>query len=109
MKGHAAAPDGQHLEGVGEVFLKIVEQDVADPPAQHDPERHPDDHVVDVVGGGARHVGPKPLVAGQPPRVEPAADQAGDVGEGIPADRERAELDRDRIDGRQRQGKNRHG
>ena len=48
------------------------------------------------------------VVAGDAIRVGPAAKQAEDVGERIPAHRQRAEAERDRVDVRERQDKKRH-
>ena len=41
---------------------------------------------------------PEPLVQHKPARIEPADQDAGEVGEPVPAQRERAELNGDRID-----------
>ena len=59
VKGHAAAPDREDLERLREIGAEIVEQHVADPPAEHDAERHPDDQVVDVDRLGLRAGSPR--------------------------------------------------
>src|SRR5689334_12084748 len=46
MEGHAALPDLNDLRGVSEEEREVVEQHVADAPAEHDAERHPEDEIV---------------------------------------------------------------
>jgi hypothetical protein len=41
VKRHAALPNGQNVERIGEIALQVVEQDVADAPAEDDAERRP--------------------------------------------------------------------
>ena len=91
------------VERVAEIEVRPVEQDVADPPAEHDAERDVDQKVVELLRrhrpAGALH---------QPAQILPAEHQAEDVGERIPADRERPELDQDRIDRREGDGEKGH-
>ena len=96
MERHAAAPDGQHVERMGEVVAGLVEQDVADPAAQDDAQRDIEEEVVDGLG---RDLPARALH--QPPHEPPAEHDAGDVGQRVPADRERADRDEHRVDGRE--------
>ncbi len=79
---------------------EIVEQHVADAPAEDDADGAPDDEIVDV-GGLHRRPGRPPdrLVADQRLGVPPAEEDADDIGQRIPADGERPDLDQHRVDG----------
>ena len=46
--GHPAMPQIERLERVLEVVAGLVEQHIADPPAEHDAERRPYQEIVDV-------------------------------------------------------------
>ena len=50
---------------------------------------------------GRRPAAPEPLVRDKAARIAPAEQDADEIGEPVPADRERADLDRDRIDRRE--------
>src|SRR5260221_12636606 len=103
MERHAAMPDLQRLQRIGEIVVRLVEEDVAEPPAEDDTERRPYEEIVDRF---RRHETRRAL--GQHEAPAPADDQPGDIGEGIPADDERAELDQHRIDRRIGNGEERH-
>ncbi len=92
VERHAALPHHQRLERSLRVVSRFIEQHVAQPPAEDDAKRRPGDEVVHL-----------PLGAGPGRRLDdapgdaPAQHDAGDVGERVPADRERPELERDRV------------
>ena len=72
---------------------RLVEQHIAQPAAQDDAERRPQQEVVDLV----RRQDLGRLLA-DPAHDLPADDQARDIGQRIPADGERPELDQHRVD-----------
>ena len=98
VEGHAALPDLDDLGRVRGEVRRVVEQHVADAAAEDDAERHPDDEVVEVDDGHRRRPAPVALVADQGAGVEPAEQDAENIGERVPADRERADRDQHRID-----------
>src|SRR5262245_31703846 len=51
VKRHAALPDGEELQRVLQIIRKVVEQRVAQPPADKHTQRGPDDHIVDLLFG----------------------------------------------------------
>ena len=93
VERHAAFPQGQDGERVREVEARLVEQHVAQPAAQDDAQRRPQQEVVDL--GRRHHLG---RLLAQPADDLPADDQARDIGQRIPADGERPELDQHRVD-----------
>ena len=86
----------------------VVEQHVAEPATEDDAERHPQDEVVEVDDGQRRFAAPQPFRADDGAGIDPAAEDADDIGERVPADRERSDLDQHGIEGREGQGKRRH-
>src|SRR3546814_8603684 len=97
MERHAAAPDHEYLKRIGKVPVEVVEEDVAQPAAQDDAEGRPQNEVAQVLD---RH-------GGRPPPAEmchipPTEQNASDVGERVPANRQRSDLNGDRIDVRKR-------
>ena len=85
--------------GLRQIGVEIVEQHVADAAAEHDAERHPDDQVVDVErASAAAAAGPESASRREALGIEPAAEEPDHIGERVPADREGADSDRDRID-----------
>ena len=94
VKRHAAAPDREDLQRLREIGAEIVEQHVADPSAQHDAQRHPDDQVVHVRRLGLAQGAPEIGFCGEALGIEPAAEQARHIGKRVPADREGADGDR---------------
>ena len=77
--------------GCSQEMAGVVEHHVAEAAAEDDAERHPQHEVVEVGDRQRRRPAPHALVADQPPRVEPAEQDADDIGERVPADRERAD------------------
>ena len=91
VERHAAVPQLQDLDRMAEIFAEIVEQDIAEPAAEDDPERGVEDEVVGMAAGHRR--------AGLLQQLQqiPVADEdAGEVGEAVPAQIERADVQRDR-------------
>ena len=78
--------------GMGEVELRLVEQHVAEAAAQDHAERRPGEEVVHLHG-----VGDLRRLQHQAAHQAPAEHQTEDIGQGIPTDAERAELDGDRV------------
>ena len=77
--------------GLVEVIGQIVEQDIAEPAAEDDPERGVEDEVVGMAAGHRR--------AGllqQFEQIPIAEEDAGEIGEAVPAQLEEAEVERDR-------------
>ena len=79
--------------GFCEIIERLVEQDVAEPAAEDDAERRVEDHVVGMAPGH-RRAG----LGEQLQQIPPAEDDAGEVGEAVPAQLEEAEVERDRIE-----------
>ena len=86
-------PNGNHLNRVREIGARLIEEDVAEPTAENDPQGAPDNEVVDLRLGhdfGRRR--------GYFPHVSPPDQDARNIRNCIPTNGERAEPDRDRID-----------
>ena len=81
----------ERLERVRGEIGRIVEQHVADAAAEDDAERDPHDEVVEVERGHRRRPAPQARRLDQRARVEPAGQDADDIGERVPADRERSD------------------
>ena len=91
VERHAAVPQLQDLDRVPEIFAEIVEQHIAEAAAEDDPERGVEDEVVGMAAGHRR--------AGLLEQLQqiPIADEdAGEVGEAVPAEVERPDVQRDR-------------
>jgi hypothetical protein len=58
VKRHAAVPQFENLERTGDKVRKIVEQNVPDTAAEDDPERDPDDEIVELGDGDRRWAAP---------------------------------------------------
>jgi hypothetical protein len=103
MERHPAVPQVERLQLVFEVVARLVEQDIADAAAEHDGERRPYQEIVDII---APH--PARRAVGQCQAIPPAEQQAGDIGQRIPANRERSDSYCDRIYRGKRNGEKRH-
>ena len=91
MERHAAVPELQDLQRVRGEMRRVVEQHIADAAAEDDAERHPEDEVVDVLERHRRPCRPTAASSRISARsIEPAEQDAADIGERIPADGERA-------------------
>ena len=96
VEGHAAIPDRDPGHRVAQIALRLplqtVEQHRSQPPPGDHPDDDPEEQVVDRTRGdgfGARQARPDPKIA---------QHQTGDVSERIPADRDRADADQNRVD-----------
>src|SRR5262249_23201017 len=49
VEGTPAMPHVEGFERVKHIIVRLVEQNVADAPAEHDPQRRPDQEIVDVL------------------------------------------------------------
>src|SRR4051812_30077255 len=96
-------PQIERLDRVLAVIAEIVEQHIAEPAAEHDPERCPGQKIVEVAP-----VDQAWRARGDPDAIAPADQQREDVGKRVPANGERADRDRDRIDRRKRDREERH-
>src|SRR3546814_16691604 len=83
VQRHAAVPELEDLDRMAEVIAEIVEEDIADAPADDDAEHRIEDHIV---GVAARHRGAG--LRDQPQQIPIADEDAGKIGEGVPADGE---------------------
>ena len=81
-----------------QIDARLVEQHVAQPPAEHDAERGPGEEVIGL--HRRRH---RRRLPHQPPQQPPAEHQPGDVGQRVPADAERPDLHDDRVELREQQ------
>jgi hypothetical protein len=105
VEAHAAVPDAQDLQRLHPDQLRRVEQHIAQTPAEDDAQRDPEHQVIDLLGiGRRRRSAPEPRVAHQTDRVAPAQQDAGDIGQSVPTDRERADLDQHGVEIREFHG-----
>src|SRR6185369_10920238 len=93
VEGHAAVPQLQDLERVLQILAEIVEEDVAEAPAEDDAERRIEHQVVGMASGHRRARLPDQLQ-----QVPVADENAGEIGEAVPAQVERADAQRYRGD-----------
>src|SRR5438067_6009841 len=103
VERHPAMPEENDLAGMAEIIGSIVEDDIADAAAQHDAQDRPADEIVE--HGGRQRA---QLLGRECARVAPAEEDAEDIGERIPADGKRSDLDQHRIDHRKGNGEE-HG
>ena len=99
VERHAAVPQLHDLERMRGEMRQIVEQHVAGAAAEDDAERHPQHEIVEVDDGHRRLAAPQLFGADQGAGIDPAEQDAGDIGERVPADGERAEVHQHRIEG----------
>jgi hypothetical protein len=75
--------------GLLEIAAEIVEQDIAQPPAEHDAERRPGQEIVeDRSPASAARRPPKPLVGQEPAAIPPAEQDADHIAQPVPVDRQ---------------------
>ena len=102
VEGHAAFPHLEYLYRVFEKMRQVVEQHIAGPSAEDDAQRHPQDEIVVVEDGHGRRAAPVSFVGDDGAGIEPAEQDAADIGERIPADREGPDGHQHGIEGRER-------
>ena len=108
VEGHAAFPDFEDVERMGEIIFRIVEHDVAEPSADDDPEGAVDKQVVDALWTGPLRAVPVAVVGHHAANDPPAENKTGDIGECIPADREGPDGHQHGIEGGERDEGGRH-
>src|SRR5665213_365045 len=108
MKRHAALPQLEDLERMLDEEGKIIEQHIAGAAAEDDPERDPKNEIVELRHRHRRAAGPQSVVPDQRARIEPAQYDAADISERIPADRDRADRDRNGIEYRKDDDEEQH-
>ncbi len=88
MKGHAAFPQEEDAHRVVQIFGELVEQHVAEPPAQHRAKHAKEQDVVEIASGPAKPgLGPDAVTS------EHEHDDEGEqVHQSVPAHRQRAEM-----------------
>ena len=86
---------------------RIVEQHIAGAAAEDDADRDPEDEIVDLRQRDRRRPAPQLFALDQRAGIDPAQHDAADIGQRIPADRDRPERDgdRDRIPERRWRGR----
>ena len=87
-------PDRNDLARIFEIEARVVEQHIADTAAENDAERRPDEKIVDRLARD--DLG---RLGGYPQAIAPAQYQPDNIGQGIPADGDRADREQHRIDG----------
>ena len=104
VERHPPVPRLENLQRVRPDHRGVVEQYAADPPTDQDSKGDPEHQIVDLALID-RRFGPLPdlRVAHQRHAIAPADDDARDIGQRVPADRKRPELDQHRIDVRKGQ------
>ncbi len=98
MEGHAAVPHRGDFCRVGPEIARLIKQHEADPAPQHDAEGDPQQEVVGLGERDRRLAAPKIGARDEAARIEPAEQDACHIGKPVPADRDRSDLERDRVD-----------
>src|SRR5665213_1939251 len=100
MERHAAVPELEDFEWMFDEVRQIVEQHIAGAAAEDDAERHPEHEVVEIEQRHGRGAAPEPLVAHDGAGIDPTEQDAGDIGERVPSDGERPEMDQHWVESR---------
>ena len=98
VERHAALPHFENLERMSGELRQVVEQHIADAAAEHDAERHPEDEIVVVGDRERRRSAPQPFARDDRAGIEPAEQDAEDIGERVPADGKRPDRDQHRME-----------
>ena len=88
MKAHPALPDGKNFQRTGEVLCRVIEQDVAKAPAEHDAEDPIKEQVGDTVLG-QRQI----AQAGQVPDQQIGGAETDQIHQPVPADSQRSDAE----------------
>ena len=88
VKRHAALPDAHDLDRVGEVVVRLVEQDEPQPPANDHADDDPGQQFLDLLGRHRGAVAPERRPPHQRHHDPPAGQQTDQIGQRIPAQRE---------------------
>src|SRR5688572_33206623 len=98
MEGHASLPYGRNIERVRQKIAGLVKQHEAEPAADHDAERDPEEEIVRLSLRHRRLAVPEFRSRHKRSPIKPSEQDAGHVGEAVPSDGDRSDLDGDRID-----------
>ena len=90
VERHTAFPKLQHRHGIAE-HLGLVKEDVTEPPAQDDAERRIENEIIGMAFGHRRA-----RLSKQAQQIPPMNEDARNIGQTIPAQLEKAEIERDR-------------
>src|SRR5580693_2321858 len=93
VEGHPAVPYVKRLDRMIDIVSRLVEENVSDPPSEHDAERRPYQEIVNIL---ARDQMRRP--SGQSEAISPADQQPDNVGQRIPTDRKGSDRNCYRID-----------
>ncbi len=91
VEGHAPVPQFHDLDRMLQIFAEIVEQHIANAPAEDDSEGGVEDQVVGVATGHRRA-----RLAYELQQIPIADEDAGEIGEAVPSEVERTEMERNR-------------
>ena len=80
MERHAAFPDRDDLQGMRRVIAGLIENDLAEPAADHGPEHSIEDEINEALRRRMRRLAPKSVVADQGRGVGPAAEKSENIG-----------------------------
>ena len=94
---------------MAEQHARFIEEKEAEAPSDHGANRRPEEEVVGLLRLHRTRSAPQALVGAKPAHIEPAKEKPGHVGEAVPPDRERPEMDRHRIVERERNRHQVHG
>jgi len=95
VAGHAAFPNLEDIERVGQERVEAVEQDIAQPPAEEDPEEGQHHHKV----AHLRHGHFELALLRPAPQQQDRRNEAEQVGDSVPAHGQRAaQFEDDRVD-----------
>src|SRR5881394_3943668 len=92
MERHAALPDVEDFQRMREVVIGLVEKHVAQPPAEDHAEHGEEQEVVELDPRYRRHA-----LANAVRAEPPAGREADEIHQAVPAHRERADGERDRV------------
>ncbi|MCY1529608.1 hypothetical protein D9M68_647630 [compost metagenome] len=94
MERHAALPQVQHLEGMRQVVRGLVEQHIAQPPAQHHAQHAIEDEVFQVA-----HIERRGVAAGDPPAAQQVHQgKADEIHQPVPVNGKRPDLQGDGVE-----------
>ena len=101
METHAAGPNAEDADRIRQINRGLIKQAISEPSAQYDTQGCPGHEVVDLRGG--RDLGRKNH---KTPQQAPTENNPRDISERVPADRQRSDLQGDRIDIGKQQNRN---
>jgi hypothetical protein len=92
VEAHAAVAESENLNRVSEIGRQVIEEHVADAPADDDADHRPEGKIPDRAGfERGLVVLPQRLVGEQHIAIGSAEQDAEQVGDAVPVDRERAD------------------